>query len=138
MSLLCTVIGHTPSAIRQHNQGHDFSLCHHCGRDLIRAGFEIEWKPVPKGYKVVFRPAMATADASPLTRDALTPATPRRRDPRGARPAPRRDPRGRAVAGAGTTVSLLANLGELLSAECKDDVMPAVKQRAIRLPGTTR
>jgi hypothetical protein len=135
MTVLCAVLGHTPSTMRKHNQGLAFTLCHHCGCDLIR-GEDDAWKPVPKGFKVTWKSEPRALSAAAVADRIHLPPPPRRRDPRGARPTPRRDPRGRPFAGAGSLVSLFANLGELVG-ERQDDVLTVPAQPVICLPSAS-
>lgn len=135
MTILCIVLGHTASSSRRHNQGFDFTLCHHCGCDLIRAADEGEWGEVPKGYKVAWRSRPRTGDAAAVSVRMQNPPPPRRRDPRSARPARRRDPRGRVFGGTASLVSMFANLGELIGeTERKDDLIALPTSKTIRLP----
>jgi hypothetical protein len=115
MTLLCTVAGHSARSTHHHNQGLDFTLCHHCGCDLIRADIDGEWTEVPKGFRVVWREFGRAGDAASVAaRMGRVLPTPRRRDPRNGRPKPRRDRRGRPVSGAASVFGTLASLGKLI------------------------
>jgi hypothetical protein len=115
MTLLCSVAGHAAQTIHHHNQGLDFTLCHRCGCDLVRAEAG-DWTEVPSGFRVVWREFGRAGDAASVAaRMGRTAPPPRRRDPRNARPRPRRDPRGRPLSGAASVFGALSGLGKLLS-----------------------
>ncbi|MES2443507.1 MAG: hypothetical protein V4574_11820 [Pseudomonadota bacterium] len=115
MTLLCTVVGHSAQTTHHHNQGLDFTLCHHCGCDLVRAT-DGDWTEVPKGFRVVWREFGRAGDAASVAaRMGRIAPPPRRRDPRNARPKQRRDPRGRPLSGAASMFGALSGLGKLLS-----------------------
>ncbi|WP_404338711.1 hypothetical protein AB2M62_06690 [Sphingomonas sp. MMS12-HWE2-04] len=136
MAFLCTVMGHNPNTTRHSNQGLEFSLCHHCGRDLIRSGAEGEWTEVPEGFRVVWREFGRAGDAASVAaRMARMAPAPRRRDPRNARPAPRRDPRGRPFTGVASMVGTLSNLGKLIAGEVVEPDVEKNGQYVIHLPG---
>ena len=142
MRMRCSVMGHAAGTTHHHNQGLDFAVCHHCGRDLVRpAGGE--WSEVPEGFQIVWREFGRASDAASVAdRMARKPLPPRRRDPRNARPAPRRDPRGRPFSAGFGMIGALANLGRLVNGEAEDDsagVEPS-SLYVIRLPhtGTTK
>ncbi|MFZ5746278.1 MAG: hypothetical protein ACOY45_01320 [Pseudomonadota bacterium] len=126
--------GHTAGTAHHRNQGLDFSTCHHCGCDLIRA--EQEWVEVPRGFRVVWREFGRSDDAASVAdRMRRMAPPPPRRDQRNARPAPRRDPRGRPFFGKAGILGTLANLRALLTDERPDtEVMEASGQYVIRLP----
>jgi hypothetical protein len=136
MTILCSVLGHTAEATHRHNEGLDFTTCHHCGCDLIRAEGK-SWSPVPKGFRVVWRAFGRECDALDVVarmQRNLTP--PRRRAPRNA-PAPAlRDRRTRPLSGTASLFGALTNLRDLLSTAAEDvaDVSDAPVQKAIRLP----
>lgn len=136
MAILCSVMGHTPSAQRHQNQGLDFSLCHHCGCDLIRFADSAEWTKVPTGFQVVWREFGRVDEARSVAERMARMTPPRRRDPRGDRPKPRRDPRGRPFGGTGSMVGMLAKLGKLVGDEPAADTAPIDKngQYVICLP----
>ena len=62
MSLICRLRGHAPDPDEICNAGRCFSRCLRCGADLVQEGEE--WKPVPKGYRVVWKDS-APAPAPP-------------------------------------------------------------------------
>ncbi|MET0310304.1 MAG: hypothetical protein ABW023_16480 [Sphingomonas sp.] len=137
MTLLCSIAGHSAETTHRRNQGLDFSLCHHCGCDLIRTAHG-DWTQVPKGMRVVWREPARFGDG-PSVRDRFDAMgrPPRRREARNARPAPRRDPRGRPLEGATAMFGILANLGKFVSGDIPDDVQPApAYTKPIHLPGT--
>ena len=122
MTLLCTVTGHAAGSTHHQNQGLDFSICHRCGCDLIRAE-DGDWTEVPKGFRVVWREFGRAGDAASVAaRMGRIAPPPRRRDPRNARPKPRRDPRGKPMKGAASMFGMLANLGKLVADEPAEDV----------------
>ena len=142
MTLLCTVAGHNARTIHHHNQGLDFTLCHHCGCDLIRAEGG-DWTEVPKGFRVVWREFGRADDAASVAaRMGRVAPPPRRRDPRNGRPKPRRDRRGKPLKGAASVFGTLASLGRLIggSAPIEDNqgrAMEASGQYVICLPSAT-
>lgn len=137
MTLLCSIAGHSAQTTHRRNQGLDFSICHHCGCDLIRTAHG-DWTQVPKGMRVVWHePARFGEGPAVRERIGAMGRPPRRREPRNARPAPRRDPRGRPLEGAAAMFGILANLGKLVSGDVPQDVQPApVRGRPIHLPGS--
>jgi hypothetical protein len=54
MSLLCFAGKHAAHTGETWNQGLYFSSCRRCGCDMVRA--DRIWKPVPHGFKIVWRP----------------------------------------------------------------------------------
>jgi hypothetical protein len=143
MTLLCTVAGHVACATRHHNQDLEFTACHHCGCDLIRAEADGDWTEVPKGFRVVWREFGRAGDAASVAaRMAGMAHAPRRRDPRNARPVPHRDTRSRPVSakpfsarplsGMTTMVGTLSMLGKLIAGD--DVAEPSSKKKAVRLP----
>ena len=89
MSILCTLAGHVPLSFHHRNQGFEFSLCHHCGCDLIRA--EGDWVEVPIGFRVIWRSVAAGDDAASIAermRRSQEPPPPRRHPRNHARPFP--------------------------------------------------
>lgn len=116
MTLLCSMAGHTPQARRHHNQGLEFTLCHQCGCDLIRAEADSDWTEVPKGFRVVWREFGRAGDAASVAARMgnITPPS-RRRAPRNARPEPKRDRRGKPFAGATAMFGALSGLGKLIA-----------------------
>ena len=142
MSLLCSMAGHTASATHHQNQGLQFTACHHCGCDLIRAQ-DGDWTEVPKGFRVVWREFGRAGDAASVAArmGGMLPP-PRRRDPRNARPKPRRDRRGKPLSGASAMFGALSSLGKLIAGNepVQDDEgrsMETSGQYVICLPGAT-
>lgn len=137
MTLLCSIAGHSAQATHRRNQGLDFSICHHCGCDLIRTAYG-DWTQIPKGMRVVWHEPARFGDGPPVREriDAMG-RPPRRREPRNARPAPRRDPRGRPLEGTTAMFGILARLGRLVSnSDIPEDVQPApAYAKPIPLPG---
>ncbi len=136
MTLLCSIAGHSAETTHRRNQGLDFSICHHCGCDLIRT-VHGNWTQVPKGMRVVWREPARFGDGPSVREriDAMGP--PRRRAPRNARPAQRRDPRGRPLEGVTAMFGILANLGKLVSGDIPEDVQDApARGKPIHLPGS--
>ncbi|QIG80354.1 hypothetical protein [Stakelama tenebrarum] len=114
MTGLCKLMGHTADSVHHHNQGLDFSSCHQCGCDLIRA-HEGEWTEVPRGFRVVWREFGRSGDAASVAaRMQRNAPVPPRRAPRNAPSKSRRDPRGRPLAGAINMFGALTQLGKLL------------------------
>lgn len=56
MSGLCRVGVHKPQPSQVWNAGFYFTQCARCDRDMIRTS-EGRWRTVPRGTKVVWRPA---------------------------------------------------------------------------------
>lgn len=138
MSILCTVVGHVPLSFRHRNQGLEFSLCHHCGCDLIRG--DGDWIEVPAGFRVIWRKVAAGGDAASIAgrmhRGKGPP--PPRRHPRNAAAPRRRDPRGRPLTGAMTLLGVLGFLTGLMQEnerEQNKDRPRARIGRVICLPG---
>lgn len=123
MPFLCAMMGHTANTIRHHNQGLEFSACHHCGCDLIRFEKEGDWAKVPTGFRVVWREFGRTDDAESVARRMARLAPPPRREARAARPKPHRDSRGRPIKGAGAMLSTFANLGTLMQGDDQPDTL---------------
>jgi hypothetical protein len=134
MAILCSVMGHTPSAQRHQNQGLEFSPCHHCGCDLIRFADSADWTKVPTGFQVVWREFGREGDAASVAQRMARMTPPRRRDPRNARPEPRRDPRGRPMQGTASMMGLITRIGKLVEEEPADTLVEQSPQKAIRLP----
>jgi hypothetical protein len=57
VKLACLLDGHQAGYADVRNQGLSFSQCRLCGRDLIR--MRGGWKPPPKHFRIVWRPARA-------------------------------------------------------------------------------
>jgi hypothetical protein len=57
MKLACLFGRHQARASAVRNQGLYFSHCLHCGRDMVRTLGR--WRPVPRGFRVVWRSAGA-------------------------------------------------------------------------------
>ena len=53
MSLLCRIGRHRPAGERVWNDGWFFGRCERCGIELLSRGRR--WKPVPAGYRIVWR-----------------------------------------------------------------------------------
>jgi CheY-like chemotaxis protein len=67
-TITCAIRGHAPGEEQVNNRGITFTRCRRCGSDLVRA--KGEWQPVPRGYRVVWRPSegkAAEAQAGPST-----------------------------------------------------------------------
>lgn len=58
MSIFCLLAGHKAVASNIWNDGYYFSRCRNCDCELI--GRWGEWRRVPRGYKVVWRPRTET------------------------------------------------------------------------------
>ena len=54
MGVWCRMGSHRPVPSDRWNDGYYFSCCADCGIDLISRGGK--WQPVPKGYRVVWKP----------------------------------------------------------------------------------
>lgn len=138
MSILCTVAGHVPLSVHHRNQGLDFTLCHHCGCDLIRG--DCDWVEVPAGFRVIWRTVASGDDAASIAermQRSMEPPPPRRH-PRMAPPPRRRDPRGRPLTGAMALLGMLGFLTELMQEnerERNKDRPRARIGRVICLPG---
>lgn len=88
MPMICRLFGHAATPVHHHNQGFDFSICERCSTDLIRAAGEEEWRPLPRGMRVVWRsgvPMRSSASEVALRMNGLV--APPRRHPRRLRPA---------------------------------------------------
>ena len=57
MRLSCVLGRHKAGAHRVRNRGMTFACCSGCGRDIVRS--RKAWRPVPKGFRVVWRRAGA-------------------------------------------------------------------------------
>ncbi len=96
MGILCKLGQHQAAPLVRANGGASFGRCRFCGCDLILA--ESGWRPIPKGYRIVWRsePPPRAADPAQLPLALPEPPGPPARAPRIARPAgppPRRAPR---------------------------------------------
>lgn len=58
MSILCSLGKHEATANSIWNNGFYFSRCRRCAREIIRN--REGWRPVPKGYQVVWKPRRPT------------------------------------------------------------------------------
>ena len=103
MGILCRLGQHQAGTQVRSNGGASFGRCRGCGCDLILAA--AGWRPVPRGYRIVWRsePPARAADPAQLDLDlpeAFAPWTATRRIARPAEPPPRpRAPRpGRSLA----------------------------------------
>jgi len=63
MTIACRLKGHDPSPDETCNGGRCFTRCRRCGADLVSSGGE--WHKVPKGYRVVWKPAEETVPEAP-------------------------------------------------------------------------
>jgi CheY-like chemotaxis protein len=72
MNLLCSLKGHDPSPDEVCNDGRCFTRCRRCGAELMREGDK--WQPLPRGFRVVWKPA--EADAPPPPPPPAPPAPP--------------------------------------------------------------
>jgi hypothetical protein len=66
MGILCRLGQHLASPLVRANSGASFGRCRFCGCDLILAASG--WRPVPKGYRIVWRsePPARAADPAQL------------------------------------------------------------------------
>lgn len=53
MGMRCIAGRHTAAPGGVRNQGFDFSRCRRCGRDMVRTSSR--WRPVPRGFRVVWK-----------------------------------------------------------------------------------
>lgn len=56
MNIFCRTGAHSPVASNVWNDGYYFSECARCGREMIKAGGTDRWRPVPKNYRIVWKP----------------------------------------------------------------------------------
>lgn len=63
MAISCLVGRHSVIAGGVRNGDHEFGRCEHCRRDLMRSAARAGWKPVPKGFRIVWRPRTGIAAA---------------------------------------------------------------------------
>ena len=103
MGILCRLGQHQAAPQVRSNRGVSFGRCRGCGCDLILAGSG--WRPVPRGYRIVWRsePPARAADPAQLDLDLPEAPYPWARARRIARPAepppgPRAPRPGRALA----------------------------------------
>ena len=68
MKIVCRVRGHEASPDEVCNGGECFSRCVRCGEELIKS--DGAWRPLPKGFRVVWKDAPPAAAASPPPREA--------------------------------------------------------------------
>ena len=59
--ITCAIRGHQPGAKQTRNAGTTFARCRRCGADLVGRGGD--WEPVPKGFRVVWKPAAPEGEA---------------------------------------------------------------------------
>jgi len=87
MGILCRLGQHQAAPQVRANGGASFGRCRDCGCDLILAGSG--WRPVPRGYRVVWRsdPPPRAADPAQLDLDLADTAWPPAGVRRIARPA---------------------------------------------------
>lgn len=93
MRLSCILGRHQAAPNAVTNQGFAFSRCRRCRRDMVRS--HRDWKPVPKGFRVVWR--RADAPGAEVGAARLVPDRPTADRALALRGAPAR-PRGRASA----------------------------------------
>ena len=86
MGILCRLGQHQPAPDVRSNGGASFGRCRGCGRDLILAASG--WRPIPRGYRIVWRsePPEQAADPAQLPLALPEPACPWTGDRRIARP----------------------------------------------------
>ena len=60
-TILCALRGHVPAGDQIEHRGISFTRCRRCGSDLVRK--RGAWQAVPRGYRVVWRPAAFSAPA---------------------------------------------------------------------------
>lgn len=96
MGILCRIGQHRAAPSVRSNGGASFGRCSGCGCDLILAASG--WRPVPRGYRIVWRsePPERAADPSQLRLALPEPAWPPAGRHRIARP-PAAAPRARAL-----------------------------------------
>lgn len=92
MGILCRLGQHQAAPQVRFNKGASFGRCRGCGCDLILAASG--WRPVPRGYRIVWRsePPARAADPTQLPLalpDPVAPWTGARRIARPAEPPPR-------------------------------------------------
>jgi CheY-like chemotaxis protein len=82
-NIICAIRGHAPGPEPVRNRGIDFTRCRRCATHLVRK--RGAWQPVPRGYRVVWRPkkdveadtggerpvTVLVCDDDPLIRDLL-------------------------------------------------------------------
>lgn len=95
MGILCRLGQHQAAPLVRSNAGASFGRCRACGCDLILAA--TGWRPIPKGYRIVWSsaPPERAADPAQLRLALPEPHGPPAHAPRIARPAaplPRRRP----------------------------------------------
>jgi hypothetical protein len=61
VSMICSLVGHRAGADCVHNAGHLFSRCLRCASDLVEQ--EGSWTSAPKGFRIVWKNAGASAHA---------------------------------------------------------------------------
>lgn len=129
MPLLCTIVGHNPAPQRHQNQGLEFSLCHHCGCDLIRLDASADWIEVPAGYRVSWRETAPECDSN-----RRLPALPAR-GRKAASLATLSIPRGRPIRGVASMMGMFAALGQLVEEGVSDTLGHEIGNgTVIRLP----
>ncbi|HEX8226083.1 MAG TPA: hypothetical protein VF605_19930 [Allosphingosinicella sp.] len=87
MGILCRLGQHQAAPQVRANRGAAFGRCRHCGCDLILA--ESGWRPIPRGYRIVWgsAPPERAADPAQLQLELPDPPGPPVRAARIARPA---------------------------------------------------
>jgi hypothetical protein len=63
MNILCKLAGHRPVPSNIWNDGYYFSRCSNCDCEMIGRGGE--WRTVPRGYRIVWRPRPTDLDWKP-------------------------------------------------------------------------
>jgi hypothetical protein len=74
MGILCRLGQHYPSPQMRSNAGVSFSRCRDCGCDLILAASG--WRPVPRGYRIVWRSGPPARAANPAQLALALPESP--------------------------------------------------------------
>jgi len=63
MKLLCLAGRHRIAPVIVVNAGIGFGSCQSCRREMVRA--RARWRPVPKGFRIVWKPVERTAPVMP-------------------------------------------------------------------------
>lgn len=56
MNIFCGMGVHTPLPSNIWNDGYYFTQCGRCGREMLKPGGGDRWRPVPKNYRIVWKP----------------------------------------------------------------------------------
>jgi hypothetical protein len=67
MKMRCRLAGHAPGERRASNGKLRFARCRHCGDDLVSSLEGRDWRSVPAGYRVVWKPSPAPLPCSVST-----------------------------------------------------------------------